>query len=183
MADDLENYFGLSADRLLRVILENPRCLMNVKGAVAEEHLRLLLKSLKDKGAVDEYTIGGEGQPDFTVHHDGHQTTLECKNVEKAKNVANRTALALVTIDFKKTRNQLGGKPLRFYRRETFDVVAACLFNRTNEWRFVFAPTSSFTEHPEYAGLGYLHDKLVVMKDGQILPNWTGNLEALLAIL
>lgn len=58
---------------------------MNVKGAVAEEHLRLLLKSLKDKGAVDEYTIGGEGQPDFTVHHDGHQTTLECKNVEKGE--------------------------------------------------------------------------------------------------
>lgn len=177
---ELERYFGLSADRLFDVIRANPRCLMNVKGAVAEEHLRLEIEGLKAQGVVDSYTIGGEGKPDFTLEHDGRRTVVECKDVEKAKNKANREALVSVTIDFKKTRNQLQGKHLRFYHRTEFDIVAACLFNRTGEWRFVFAPTSSFAEHPDHPGLGHLSDKLVVMREGRLLPNWNGNLETLL---
>ncbi len=183
MPSDVEDYFGLTPYELLRVILNNPRCLMNVKGAVAEEHLRQYIERLKAAGAVDDYTIGGEGQPDFALLHHGRRTLLECKNVEKAKSRANREALVRVTIDFKKTRNQLTGKQGRFYARSEFDIVGACLFNRTGEWRFAFALTRSFDEHPSYAGQGLLSDKLIVMRDGALLPNWTGAIAGLLRSL
>ena len=153
---------------------------MNVKGAVAEEHLRLVLDSLQARGTIESYTIGGEGKPDFAVRHGGRILQLECKNVQKAKNKENQQTLALVTIDFKKTRNQLGGKHLRFYRRDEFDIVAACMFNRTQDWRFAFARTDTFLEHPEHPGLGHLHDKVVVMRESQLLPNWTSDLVSLL---
>jgi hypothetical protein len=137
VADSLESYFGLSADELFRAILGNPRCLMNVKGAVAEEHLRLQIEALIEKGIISSYTRGGEGQPDFFLNYQDRRLILECKLVQKAKNEANRRALVEVTIDFKKTRNQQGGPHLRFYRKEEFDIVGACLFNRTGEWHFV----------------------------------------------
>lgn len=180
MPGNLESYFGLSVEQLFQVILDNPRCLMNVKGAVAEAHLRLLLDGLKEEGVISGFTIGGEGKPDFAVAYAKRAILIECKNVEKAKNRANQQSLVSVTIDFKKTRNQLGGKHLRYYRRDEFDIVAACLFNRTNEWRFVYARTATFAEHPDFPGLGHLHDKLLVMRDGELLPHWTPDLAALL---
>jgi len=180
VTETLESYFGLTADELFKAILGNPRCLMNVKGAVAEEHLRLLIEHLRVQGVIDGYTVGGEGQPDFALSYRGRTLHTECKNVQKAKNIANQESLALVTIDFKKTRNQLGGKHLRFYHRDEFDIVAACLFNRTQQWRFVFARTDAFPEHPAHPGLGHLHDKLEVMRDGALLPGWTDDLASLL---
>ncbi|MBI2760140.1 MAG: hypothetical protein HYX51_01775 [Chloroflexi bacterium] len=180
MADEVDSYFGLSAADLLRVILSNPRCAMNVRGAVAEEHFRLRLEDLKRRRVIAGYTVGGEGKPDFAVDVNGHIVLVEVKNVEQAKNPANRTSLVRVTIDFKKTRNQLGGKHLRFYHRSEFDVVAACIFNRTGTWDFAYARTASFAEHAAHPGLGHLHDKLVVMQNGQLLPAWTTDLGALL---
>lgn len=153
---------------------------MNVKGAVAEEHLRLRLEEVQSRGVISGYSVGGEGQPDFTIDMNGRRIRIECKNVQQAKNKANRGGLVLVTVDFKKTRNQLRGKHLRFYRREEFDIVAACMLNRTGRWDFVYAPTATFPEHPDYPGLGHLHDKLVVMRDGELLPNWTANFETVL---
>lgn len=180
MAESLESYFQLSPVQLWQALQANPRALMNLKGAVAEEHLRLYLDALHQRGIIEQYIRGVEGQPDFTVLHRNQQIRIECKNVESPKSQADRQRLIRVTIDFQKTRNQLGGRHLRYYHRSEFDIVAACLFNRTGRWEFVYARTGAFREHPDFPGLGHLHHRLVLIEDGELLSGWTPDLVSLL---
>lgn len=59
-----------------------------------------------------------------------------------------------LTIDFKRTRNSTDAegntRRNRFYRTEEINIVAACLFSRTMEWKFLFAKAESFPLHLEY---------------------------------
>jgi len=62
---------------------------------------------------------------------------------------------APLTIDFQRTRNSTAEdgdtRKNRFYRSDEIDIVGACLFSRTMEWKFLFAKAENFNRHAEYA--------------------------------
>jgi hypothetical protein len=44
-------------------------------------------------------------------------------------------------VEIQKTRNAIGGGPTRGYRVDEFDILAACLFNHTHEWTYLYVPS------------------------------------------
>lgn len=82
-----------------------------------------------------------------------------------------------LTIDFKRTRNSTdetgNTRRNRFYRSNEIDLVAACLFARTMEWKFLYAKAENFTRHEEYPER--YSDKLI-LEPGI----WTDNLSELI---
>jgi len=59
-----------------------------------------------------------------------------------------------ITIDFQRTRNSTDGdgdtRRNRFYRVGEIDLVGACLFSRTMEWKFLYAKAENFDRHERY---------------------------------
>jgi hypothetical protein len=82
-----------------------------------------------------------------------------------------------LTIDFKRTRNSTdetgNTRRNRFYRSNEIDLVAACLFSRTMEWKFLYAKAEDFIRHEEYPDR--YSDKLI-LEPGI----WTDNLSELI---
>lgn len=146
MPHKIETEFQMSAYEILDVVLKNNRTLMNLKGAVAQEHLSRYLKDLKQKGLIDNYeSIDKDGQPDFKIKFKNNEILLECKNVEKEKK-----RIKDITIDFWRTRYQKTKGPIsRFYHQKDFQVLAACLYNRTGKWEFRFIKTKALPRHPD----------------------------------
>lgn len=152
----LEREFGLPALQILDIINRRNRCKIAVRGAIAEGYLHQYVSDLQQQGMIEGFLdMDQDGRPDFQVTYQGRPFTVECKNVEKQK----RAAIS-VTIDFKRTRNWKDQPERRFYELGEFDVLAACLWNRTGSWEFRFAATKDLTPHPQYAGR--LSDKVVV---------------------
>lgn len=85
--------------------------------------------------------------------------------------------LTPLTIDFKRTRNSTdetgNTRRNRFYRNDEIDLVAACLFSRTMEWKFLYAKAENFNRHDEYPDR--YSDKLI-LEPGI----WTDNLVELI---
>lgn len=173
---ELEQAFQMPASEILDVVLENNRCLMNIKGAIAQEHLARHLKKLKKRGLIKDFKqIDTDGQPDFELQCRGRSFKMECKNVQKESKGKNKS----ITIDFWKTRYQKTQGPIsRFYRESEFEILAACLFNRTNEWKFVFVQTSVLPRHPDDP---QRFSNRVSLDRGTLYgAHWTGNLKAVL---
>lgn len=68
----------------------------------------------------------------------------------------NAFELSPLSIDFQRTRNSRGsgeddGKAGRFYKKGEIDVLAACLFNRTLTWEFIFCPENNFPIHDSFS--------------------------------
>jgi len=143
----LEQLFQLSAADIFDVILKNNRTMMNLKGAIAQEHLERHLLRLKREGVIEDIgRIDKDGKPDFEISFSGTRLFLECKNVQKEPKGKNKN----ITIDFWKTRYQKTSGPIsRFYHEDEFQLLAACLFNRTGKWGFRFIQTSRLPRHPE----------------------------------
>lgn len=59
-----------------------------------------------------------------------------------------------ITIDFQRTRNSTDddgdSRRNRYYRVGEIDIVGACLFSRTMEWKFLFAKAEELERHREY---------------------------------
>lgn len=140
----LEAEFGLSALEILDIINRRNRCKIAVRGAIAEAHLLRLLREMKDAGDISEFEdFDRDGYPDCRVDYHGRPFLLECKNVR------NRSS-GDVDIDFQRTRNPIGRPWERYYLPSEFEVVAACLWNRSRRWEFVFAATADLPRHPDY---------------------------------
>ena len=76
-----------------------------------------------------------DGVPDFTVWlTTGRIITIEVKNV--------RSGDGALRVETQKTRASKGDPMSRFYRADQFDVLAACLYNRTGRWEYLFARTA-----------------------------------------
>ena len=120
---------------------------MNVKGAIAQEHLFHYLTALQEAGHIQDIKqIDQDGKPDFSILFSGRKIYLECKNVQKELKGKDKS----ITVDFWRTRYQKTQGPIsRYYHESEFHVLAACLFNRTGEWRFRFIRTSVLPRHPE----------------------------------
>jgi hypothetical protein len=140
----LEVEFGLSAREVLDVINNRNRCKIAVRGAIAEAHLVRLLRELRARGHIEAFEdFDRDGYPDCSVAYRGRSFLVECKNVRK------RTQ-GPISIDFQRTRNPIDRKWERYYLPTEFDVVAACLWNRTSQWDFLFAATIDLPRHAAY---------------------------------
>lgn len=162
----------MPATEILDVVLKNNRCLMNLKGAIAQEHLSRHLQALKDAGRIKDFgQIDVDGQPDFWVLYQGRRYLLECKNVQKEPKGRNKS----ITVDFWRTRYQKTKGPIsRFYHESDFHVLAACLFNRTGDWGFRFIRTSALPRHPD--DNSYFSNKVSLGPDTDYAVEWGGDL-------
>jgi hypothetical protein len=135
----LEVEFGLSAREVLDIINSGNHCKIAVRGAIAEGYLIRYLRGPQERGEVDGFEdFDRDGYPDCRVDYRGHAFLVECKNVKADDRQAHR-----VEIDFQRTRNPIGRPWERYYLPTEFDVVAACLWNRTGRWEHLFAATGT----------------------------------------
>lgn len=83
-----------------------------------------------------------------------------------------------ITIDFQRTRNSTDEegdtRRNRYYRAGEIDIVAACMFSRTMEWKFLFAKTVNFDRHHQYTER---YNNRVRLEAGE----WTSDITAALA--
>jgi hypothetical protein len=174
---ELEKLFCLSAGEILDVVLSNNRTLMNLKGAIAQEHLRRHLKQLARQHKIDSFhPINREGEPDFKVFYRNREFAVECKNVQKTLRKSKG-----ITIDFMRTRNPIGKPWLRYYSPNEFDVLAACTFNQTGKWEFRFIPTRFLRRHPEFSNR--LDNKVSLDPSQDYFRYWTDDLGKALELL
>lgn len=140
----LEAHFDLSSRQILDIITRRHRLEIAVRGGVAEHHLQGHLEGAGDVRRVGQ--IDQDGQPDFDVTlASGLAITVECKNVSPV-----RRADGTIKVEVQKTRASKGDPRSRFYRRDQFDVVAACLWPVTGRWEYRFKATSELEPHKDF---------------------------------
>ncbi|GAA0711710.1 hypothetical protein Drose_01555 [Dactylosporangium roseum] len=141
---DLEEQFEMTAAEIMEVISNRSRLAVAVRGGVAEHHLG---RALEADPNVAAYTpLDKDGQHDFdVVLQDGRTVRVECKN---ASPTVYRNGD--MKVEVQKTRATQNDPAGRLYRHDQFDIVAACLFAPTGQWRFVYRSTSLLTRHPRY---------------------------------
>lgn len=142
----LAEEFAMSQDQILDMIQHTPRLKMAVRGWVAEQHLEKELAQIP--GVTDCARIVGEGQPDIQLRYRGSDLLfLECKNVLRAK-----PSGALAKVDFQRTRASKSDPCSRYYRREDFQIVAACMHAITVRWEFRFRLARDMAAHSTCPG-------------------------------
>jgi hypothetical protein len=138
--------FKLSPNEILNLIDGTRRLKMAVRGWVAEEHLRSVIE--KVPGVTLCQRLDAEGGPDLEVaYKKGPRLTIECKNVARE-----RDRYGNPRIDFQRTRASKGNPCSRYYERDEFDVVAACLHAVTDRWNFMYTLPARLPEHQKCSG-------------------------------
>jgi restriction-modification system family protein len=137
--------FKLSEREVLDLIESAHRLKVAVRGSVAEEHLYRQLRALS---GIQECTrLSGDG-PDLRVRlADGHELTIECKNVLRK---LDRDGYA--RLDFQRTRAAKSDPCSRYYSPKDFDVVAACMHAITEQWEFQFTVSAKLDPHKRCRG-------------------------------
>ncbi len=159
----LERAFNASGWEILSAIEKGFRTQVDVKGKLAELFLYRKLEALRDSGVImDLQWNDKDGVPDFRLKHQGNVCRLECKNVrspvkQKQVKAAARARAprppASWRVEVQKTRNQLTGGPARGYKADEFEILAACLFNQTGKWEYLFISSQDLLRrvpHPDY---------------------------------
>lgn len=168
----LEAEFGLSAREVLDIINSRNRCKIAVRGAIAEAHLIRYLRTLRAGGEIERFEdFDRDGYPDCRVDYRGRSFLVECKNVRKRVRGA-------IDVDFQRTRNPIDRRWERYYLPTEFDIVAACLWNRTGRWEFLFAATAELPRHPLYPDR--VATSVVVMPPGGGSTIWSQHLPEVL---
>ncbi len=171
---DIETAFGASAWHILNAIGKGFRAQADVKGKLAEYFLYPQLEDLKKKKRIEDVEwFDKDGKPDFVLTVGGRSLRLECKNVRSGKVKGKKEPCA---IELQKTRNSIGGGPTRGYKIDAFDMVAACLFNQTGEWKFLFSATVNLQRQPIWP------DYLQIIQDVPTSPKgtWRGTVAEVL---
>lgn len=131
----LEQEFAMSAQAIMDVIAHRNRLSVAVRGGVAEYHLERVLRA--DPNVASVQRLDQDAQPDFDVTlASGRRVLVECKNCSP-RAYANGD----LKVEVQKTRATQGDPAGRLYRRDQFDVVAACVFPVTHDWAFRFRAT------------------------------------------
>lgn len=172
----LEELFQAPGWEILSAIEHGHRARTDAKGKLAEFYLNRHIEGMRARSEIDSFHWSdATGEPDFIVEVSGLTYRVECKNI--------RSGTAVFAdgykVELQKTRNAIAGGPSRGYKNDEFDVLAACLFNQTGRWDFLFADTKKLevrSDHPDY---------LVIM---QKVPHgamgvWKGTLKEVLAEL
>jgi hypothetical protein len=140
----LERQFDLTSSEILDIIERRGRLSMAVRGGVAEHHLE---RSLQAEVLVTEVDPVDRDGGDFDVRlTDGRQLSVECKNASP-----NRYSNGDFRVEVQKTRASKGDPESRYYRRDQFDVVAACLFSPTGAWGFRYQLAERLAPHKDFA--------------------------------
>jgi hypothetical protein len=146
----LEVKFNADAWDILSAIERGFRAQVDVKGKLAEWFLFKVLEEMKVAGEFTEVTWTDEdGKPDFRLVGADFDLSMECKNLRSDEKYADGS----YKLETQKTRNQKGTAPgagTRFYKITEFNVVADCLFNQTQEWKYYFARTVDLERHPSH---------------------------------
>ncbi len=141
----LEEQFDLTSREILELITHRRRLEVAVRGGVAEHHLEAHLRASPEVQMVRQ--IDEDGKPDFEVTlRSGRLITIECKNVSPVRRAGE------IKVEVQKTRSSKGDPSSRFYRRDQFDLVAACLWPISGRWEFRFKATRDLAPHPEFRG-------------------------------
>jgi hypothetical protein len=141
---ELEKAFALPFGDLLDIVNRKNRLAMAMRGGVAEHHLGLSLEADPTVSSAEEGHQ--EGPPDFVVDLvDGRRITVECKNASP-KLYADGTP----KVEVQKTRTSQGDPTSRFYKRNAFDVLAACMYGPIGSWTFRYRRSKELVEHADY---------------------------------
>ena len=143
----LEHALNADAVDILSAIQKGFRAIIDVKGKLAEYFLLKEFDRLKEKGLVTQFVwTDKDGQPDFFVEcTGGHHLKIECKNIRSGQLFRSPPRYR---VELQKTRNSKDGTNSRGYRRNEFDILAACLFNHTKRWEYLFVCTSRLEARP-----------------------------------
>ncbi|QQR75327.1 MAG: hypothetical protein IPJ17_07055 [Holophagales bacterium] len=142
----LAEEFELSEPQILDLIGSAPRLKMAVRGWVAEEHLFRQLSRVK--GVVELERLEEEGGPDISLRYRGsRRLTIECKNVLRKPGKDGE-----IRLDFQRTRSSKADPCSRFYSPTEFDLIAACLHSRTEEWEFRYSQPRQLDPHKSCSG-------------------------------
>ena|SRR2546425_5904738 len=144
----LEEQLQASAWDILDAIANGFRAQIDVKGKLAELYVYRRLVALAQTRIIsDLHWLDVDGEPDFTLVYKGRPFRIECKNVRGKTALYRRGAYAgFPQVELQKTRTGIDtktGKPTRGYSTTHFDILAACLFNQTGRWEFLFIPSSA----------------------------------------
>jgi hypothetical protein len=148
----LEIAFNASAWDILCAIERGFRAQVDVKGKLAEWFLFKVLEIERDAGLFTTVDWSDEDrQPDFRLIAPDFDLRMECKNVRSDEVYADGS----YKLETQKTRNpkdtKAKAKATRWYKVTEFDIVAACLFNQTGRWEYLFARTVDLRRHPKDA--------------------------------
>ena len=147
MKHPLEELLNASAWDILSAVQAGFRAIIDVKGKLAEYFLDRQLTELAAKGSIEAYQWqDADGQPDFIITYQGTTLRLECKNI-RSKELFNKPSPGY-KIEMQKTRNSKDGTPTRGYRFSEFDLLAACLFNHTGKWEYLFVRSRDLVPRP-----------------------------------
>ena len=132
----VERMLNASARDILDALENGFRARADLKGKLAELFMSRYLDQLQRAGWVDRYEwFDADGVPDFKLYlTDSRILTLEVKNV--------RSGSGPLRVETQKTRASRGDPMSRYYKVGQFDLLAACLYNSTGRWEYVFARTS-----------------------------------------
>jgi hypothetical protein len=167
----VEVLLNASASDILSAVQRGFRALVDVKGKLAEYFLEKQLADLVLNGQIESFQwTDVDGEPDFEVRVHGRSLKLECKNI-RSKEMFRKPTLAY-KVEIQKTRNSRDGTPTRGYRQDEFDVLAACLFNHTKKWEYLFVATENLARRVD------MPDLLVVMQRVPLRPegHWNHSL-------
>jgi hypothetical protein len=182
----LEEKWNVPAADILTAIEHGFRAQADVKGKLAEYYLFNRLQELEKNGLVKHVQWpDSDGQPDFLVDIRDRTLRIECKNVrspQTPKGGTRRRKLrplaqpAAAKVEIQRTRNSMDGTPTRAYRADEFDLLAACLFNATGRWDFLYVVTTDLRRREK------LPDHLEIMQPVPLHADgpWVDDLEAVL---
>lgn len=159
---DLEVQFEMSSTEIMEMINSRARLSVAVRGGVAEHHLHRVLTADEYVAAVQPLDKDGSHDFDVTLH-DGRIVRVECKNASP-RLYANGD----MKVEVQKTRATQGDPAGRLYRSDQFDVVAACLFAPTGQWRFAYQATANMERDRRF------DDRLAPLQ--RITNGWPGTL-------
>jgi len=167
----LEELFKAPAWNILTAIEHGHRARTDVKGKLAEYYLNQYMHKRRDQIGIDSLLWSdATGQPDFIVEIAGKTHKIECKNIRSGDAIFRDGNFK---VEIQKTRNAIAGGPSRGYKFDEFDILAACLFNQTGEWKFLFCSTVNLERQPKHPDYLVIFQKVPPTASG----HWRENLE------
>ena len=179
----LEDRLKAPASDILEAIHRAFRSVMNVKGQLAELYLYRKLQELEERGIISNLDwLDEDDKPDFFLEYKGKRLSIECKNVRDEIYKSDRKdqyKKGWYKVETQKTRSgrdPVTGEQTRAYRVNRFHILAACLFNQTGEWQYLFCASRDLLRHPK------LPDRLATFQPVPPTPqeSWTDDLQAVL---
>jgi hypothetical protein len=165
----LEQRFNAGAWDILSAIERGFRAQVDVKGKLAEWFLFNHLTELQRKGLIQKVDWRDrDGIPDFLIEVRGKELQMECKNIRSGK-----VGPFGWRVEIQKTRSQIGGGPARGYRADEFDILAACLFNQSGNWSYLYSAAINLDRRPLHPDYLVIMQKVPATASG----HWRANFE------